>query len=163
MKKLILILSVFLFGCNTEQAEVESATWEAVPITDEFGEVKEGGSAIVGIFEGTMSDPSTESATLKVKILVQGETVSISLLEHGIQKATFKESSSLTLDLKTEEEVKSIDLFYFKGHIFEKEEGQIMEVLNNESNPIKALIKQGQTKYLFEIDPTGLKELLATI
>lgn len=163
MKKLILILSVFVFGCNTEQAEVESATWEAVPITDELGEVKEGESAIAGVFEGTMSDPSTESATLKVKILVQGETVSISLIENGNQKAVFPESSSLSLDLKVKEEVKKIDLFYFKGHIFEKEEGQIMGVLNNESEPIKALIKQGQTKYLFEIDPTGLKELLATI
>ena len=163
MKKLILILSVFVFGCNTEQAEVESATWEAVPVTNEFGEEKEGELAIVGVFKGTMTDPIRGNAPLKAKILVQGDVISINLLEHGIQKATFRESSSLSLDLKAGEEVKSIDLFYFKGHIFEKGEGQIMEVLNNESEPIKALIKQGQTKYLFEIDPTGLKELLATI
>lgn len=163
MKKLILILSVFVFGCNTKQTEIKNATWEAIPITDEFGEVKEGGSAIVGVFEGTMSDPSTESAPLKAKILVQGETVSISLIKDGNQKAVFPESSSLSLDLKAKEEVNKIDLLYFKGHIFEKEEGQIMEILNNESEPIKALIKQGQTKYLFEIDLTGLKELLATI
>ncbi len=163
MKKLILILCIFLFGCNAEQSKVVSATWEAVPITNELGEEKAGERGIRGLFEGTMSDPGTESAPLKAKILVQGETISLSLLEYGDQKAVFPESSSLNLDLKAGEMVKSIDLFYFKGHIFEKEEGQIMEVLNNQTEPIKALIKQGQSKYLFEIDPTGLKELLTTI
>lgn len=160
MKKLILILSVCVFGCNTEQATQENETWKAVPVVDDFGEPVAGETGITGKFNGA----DAQNMPVGLLLSVQDSLVSVSIFDNSEFKASFPELATLGFSIKNAKgETKEGDLFFFQGYIFEKEGETILNTLKSEQEPFKMLINYKLEKYLFEVDPAGFQDLLAAI
>lgn len=160
MKYLFLILSVCVIGCDTKQATQENETWKVVTVVDDFGEPVAGETRITGKFKGV----NAQNMPVGLLLSVQDSLVSVSIFDNAEFKVSFPELAALSFSIKNAKgETAKGDLFCFQGYIFEKEGEAILNTLKNEQKPFKILIEHKLEKYLFEVDPVGFKDLLATI
>jgi len=152
---------------KVEPEKTKTGNWEIAKVVDEFGdEVKDEG-AVIGIFEGKMSNSATSNSDINVKVQVSKDKQSfITFFEYGNRKGNLPDKKLFKIKIKKENgETEFVEQFSMNNMLADTKSVLIEKVLAQNS-PLKINVdlkrasKYESTVYNFEIDPKGLKELL---
>jgi hypothetical protein len=136
-------------------------------VKDEFGDVIPGKSAIGADIQGTMSNSATSNAPLIVRIQLEDSSMYTSFYEYGREpQAKLPENEFITIKIKLANgDVSQLKLFLFQNYLTDSHK-DFFNLLMSQSSPIKVIVDLStvssyeSTIYNFEIDPTGLKNIL---
>ena len=152
---------------KTEIEEEKTGNWELVTVVDEFGDEVKGEDAIIGIFDGKMSNSAISDSDMKVKVQVSKDKQSfITFFEYGTHEGSLPDRTLFKIKIKKENgEMEFVEQFSMNNMLSDTKSVLIEKVLAQES-PLKINVdlkrasEYESTVYNFEIDPQGLKELL---
>lgn len=153
-------------NANTAIEKEDNGAWKIVNLVDDFGDVKEGESAIVATFPGKMSNSAVSDESLIVKFEIYDSTTVVGFYEYGREpKAQLPDRAFINLKLKLSNgEVLGIKQFLFKDYMVDSD-NELLALLLSQENPIKAILdfrsidRYESTVYEFTIEPKGLKAL----
>jgi hypothetical protein len=143
--------------------------WQTIQVKDEFGDVVAGKSIISARFEGVMSNSAARDELLIVVPQIEdSNSMYIRFYEYGRDvPTTTSENKFILVDVRFNSgETKTIELFMFNG-ILGDNDGKLLKLLTAQDKPVKIRVdfsrayQHESTVYLFELDPTGLKEVIA--
>ena len=155
-----------------QEAEVQTpepakSAWNQTGVVDEFGDIIEGKSIISSNSTGKFSNSATADSDLTVRMqLVEGNIYAFFYEYNSEPQAHLPESEFINVKVKVEGgEVIKVKQFLF-NHMMCDTEGELTALVKNQTSPLKVIVdlstidKYSHTTYQFEIDPTGLSELL---
>lgn len=172
--KFMIIISLALISCksNTENPQteenksekIEKSKWEIVDIVDEFGDPT-GKKSILGLFKGKMSNSATNNADLTVKVNFEDKSTLMTFYEYGDMQGNLPDGKFFNIDIKKENgEIEKLNQFTYKNMLFDD---SLLKVrILEQKKPLKVSIdlsranQYDNTKYIFEIDPSGLVDLI---
>jgi ribosome-binding protein aMBF1 (putative translation factor) len=145
----------------------KESAWKVTQIKDEFGDIVEGKSTIAAAFEGTMSNSAVSDEDLTVRMQVQDSTIYSLFYEYGREpQSQLPDSKYLTIKVKVSSgEVLEAKQFLYKNMMLDTDK-ELLNILLNQDKPVKVIAdisradKYSSGVYLFEIDPSGLKEAI---
>ena len=183
-----ILIIILLIGCSSESAtksesetkeeltakgeepskdEEKKAIWEIAKVVDEFGDEVKGEGAIIGIFDGKMSNSATTNGDVKVKVQVTKDKGSfITFYEYGRNPGNLPDKKLFKVKIKKENgETEFLEQFSMNNMMTDTK-GLLIEKVLSQSSPLKINVdlkrasKYQKTVYNFEINPEGLKELI---
>jgi hypothetical protein len=152
---------------KVEPETQKQSAWEIAKVFDEFGDEVKGEGAIIGIFEGKMSYSATTNSDLKVKVEVGKDKESyITFYEYGNREGNLPDKKLFNIKIKKEDgETEFVEQFSMNNRLTDTKGALIGKVLE-QSTPLKINVdlkrasQYANAVYSFEIDPSGLKEIL---
>ncbi|MFT6002387.1 MAG: hypothetical protein ACI95T_001148 [Flavobacteriales bacterium] len=152
---------------SLEPKKEKKGFWEPVKIVDEFGEEVEGKSAIVGMFEGKMSNSATTNSDIKIEVQIGTDNNSfITFYEYGDRKGNLPDRKLFKIKIKKEDGSTEFIEQFSMNNMMADTKGLLIEKVLAQETPLKINVdlkrasKYESTVYNFEINPKGLKELL---
>jgi hypothetical protein len=147
--------------------EPAKSAWNQTGVVDEFGDIIEGKSIISSNSTGKFSNSATADSDLTVKMqLVEGNIYALFYEYNREPQAHLPESEFINVKVKVEGgEVIKVKQFLY-NHMMCDTEGELTALVKNQTSPLKVIVdlstidKYSNTTYQFEIDPSGLSELL---
>lgn len=152
---------------NKEVNKKTESAWQVFQVKDEFGDIVEGKSTIGAEFKGTMSNSAVSGADLTVRMQVQDSTIYSIFYEYSREpQAKLPESKHLTIKVKVSSgEVLEVKQLLYKNMMVDSRK-ELLKILLSQDKPVKIIAdislvdKYANDVYNFEIDPSGLKEVL---
>jgi hypothetical protein len=164
-----MIIGIILTSCGsgTEKKTENESAWQILQVKDEFGDIVEGKSTIAADFEGTMSNSAVSGAELTVRMQVEDSTIYSTFYEYSREpQAQLPDSKFLTIKVKVSNgEVLEAKQFLY-GNMMVDSDKELLKILLSQDKPVKVIAdisradKYANGIYNFDIDPSGLKEVL---
>jgi len=152
---------------NTEVKKENESAWQVVQVKDEFGDIIEAESALVGTFKGTMSNSATSDAGLTVKMQILDSKIYSTFYKYNRKtKAQLPDSKFMKIKIKVSSgEVLEAEQFLY-GNMMVDSDKELLNILLSQDKEVKVIAdisnanKYSNEIYKFVIDPNGLKEVL---
>lgn len=150
-----------------EPVSEPKSAWQVVPIVDAFGDEVPGKSAIIGLFEGRMKNGlgSNQKVTVKVQITEDYKTF-ITFYEYGSSIGTLPKEDIFKIQIKKSDGSSEFIQQFSYDNILSDSKGILGKAFLAQSEPLKVNVDLSRhsgyltTVYNFEIDPTGLTDLM---
>jgi len=156
----LLILLTLLSSCNTNKYN----TWSIINFTDEFGEKQSSAIGYEAFFRGKMENNISGNDDLTINVQIEDTTVRMIFYEYNKNIITqLPENEFVNARIKlSNNEIKDIQMFCYQNRLFDAQKGELLKLILSQNKPVKIFINlyQINTKYNFEIDPIGLKNIL---
>jgi hypothetical protein len=167
MRYLLTSLLCVLTLSLTAQEPIIKSAWVESPVVDEFGDIIEGESIITSSSQGKFSNSATSDSDLTVNMqIVDGSIYAVFYEYNSAPQAHLPENAFINVKAKVESgEIVKVQQFLY-NHIMCDTEGELTSLVLNQSSPLKVIVdlstidKYSYTTYQFEIDPSGLSQLL---
>jgi hypothetical protein len=167
MKTFFTLTLCFLTLSITAQEPIIKSAWVESPVVDEFGDIIEGESIITSSSQGKFSNSATSDSDLTVNMqIVDGSIYAVFYEYNSAPQAHLPENEFINVKAKVESgEIVKVQQFLY-NHIMCDTEGELTSLVLNQSSPLKVIVdlstidKYSYTTYQFEIDPSGLSQLL---
>lgn len=169
MKSVICSLSLLIFfalSCTQSSPQEESRpTWEIVPLMDKFGDPT-GETAIIGVFEGTMSNSAVQGAPATAMAQLGDNGLNLTLYNYADKPANLPDRKTHWIDVKKADgSTMTVEGFCLDGVIYDNN-AELYQALIAQTQPLKIIIDVSNTDrsrtelYRFDINPEGLSKLL---
>jgi hypothetical protein len=144
------------------------SAWQVVKVKDEFGDIVQGKSTIAADFKGKMSNSIISDADLTVTMQILADSTIVGIFYEYNKKpqAKLPETQYITAKIKLADgEVTKVKMLLFHNMMWDNDK-KLFKLLMTQSSPIKVIVDLSDisqyetTIYNFEIDPSGLKDLL---
>lgn len=185
----LIFISLMIFGCGSENTsqnqknsesnseevaesnprkEEKKSAWEFAKVVDEFGDEVKGESAVIGIFTGRMSNSATSDADVTVKVQVGNDkkTTFITFYEYGNNPGNLPDRKLFNIKIKKDDGSTEFVEQFSMNNMLADTKGILLEKILAQSEPLKVNVdlsranQYDKTVYNFEIDPSGLSELM---
>ncbi len=151
--------------------EKRETVWEFAKVVDEFGDELKEERAIIGIFEGIMSNSITTLAKVTVKMQIESDkkTTLITFYEYGNNIGNLPDEQTFKIKIKKEDnETEFIEQFSMNNMLIDIK-GVLLAKILGQAKPLKINVdlsranQYDETVYNFEVDPSRLSEMLDSI
>ena len=152
---------------KVEQNNEPAMGWQFAKTVDEFGDETEGG-ALIGLFEGTMSNSATagDKVIVKVQVAEDSETTFFTFYEYGSRPASLPNEKLFNIKVKKQDNsTEFVEVFSMNGMLAETK-GVLLGMILDQEKPLKFNVdlsrsnQSHSTIYNFGVDPEGLQSMM---
>jgi hypothetical protein len=167
---LAIVIAITITSCTNDAGSKTKPVWQIEQLKDEFGDKVEGETAIVANFNGKMYNSAVSGANLTVRMTLYDSLFFTDFFEYSTPPSAYlSDSDNVIIDLKLSNGEKIEVKQFLRKNLMCDFENELFDIILSQNKPIKVIVDLSKANefsnatYYFEIDPTGLKDLLKKI